>query len=368
MKVAILGTRGFPNVQGGVETHCKNLYPHLAKRDCEVAAFTRKPYVDYTFECYKGVNLVSLACPKNKYFEAFFHTLYGVFVAKKKIQPDILHFHGIGPSLFVPLARALGMKVVITNHGPDYQREKWGKFASIVLKLGEYIGSKWAHEIICVSKHIAENINKRYKEKVTIIPNGVCITPIANGEDTIKKYTLCKGKYILSVGRLVLEKGFHYLVEAFNAARLSDWKLVIVGKADHEDRYSLELKEKASKNDNIILAGFLTGESLNALYRHAGLFVLPSYYEGLPLVLLEAMSFGISCIVSDIPANRNVELSEERFFEAGNTPELVMKIKKYVNKPLSTNERTRQINMIAGKYDWENIAFRTLEVYRKVIG
>jgi glycosyltransferase involved in cell wall biosynthesis len=142
-----------------------------------------------------------------------------------------------------------------------------------------------------------------------------------------------------------------------------EWKLVIVGRADHEDRYSIELKEKAVKNSDIILTGFLTGEPLRELYSHAGLFVLPSYYEGLPIVLLEAMSYGLSCIASDIPANRNVELSENRFFKAGDNKALALKIKEFIDKHLTEDEIRRQINMIAKKYNWEKIAEKTLDVY-----
>lgn len=180
--------------------------------------------------------------------------------------------------------------------------------------------------------------------------------------------------YILAVGRFVPEKGFHDLVDAFNNSQIQNsqrttdnWKLVIVGRADHEDKYSLGLKEKAGKNSNVVLTGFLTGEPLQELYSHAGLFVLPSYHEGLPIVLLEAMSYGLSCIASDISANRNVELSEERFFKAGNIKALVGKIKEFLDKPLTVEEKKRQIRMIAERYDWKKIAEETLKVYDKVL-
>jgi len=365
MKIAVLGTRGFPNVQGGVEVHCENLYPRLTKKGCEVVVFTRKPYVNLAFDAYKGVKLTPLPCPKNKFLEAFLHTLYGVFVAKKS-STDILHIHAIGPSLFIPLARFLGLKVVMTNHGPDYERKKWGRLAKIVLSFGENLGTRYANGIICISKPIADSIRKKFNRDVTVIPNGVIMPQISQNEDILRKYALEKGKYILSVGRFVPEKGFGNLLDAFNGLRLDGWKLVIVGRADHEDRYSLDLKKKASKNGNIILTGFLTGEPLRELYSQAGLFVLPSYYEGLPIVLLEAMSYGLSCIASDIPANRNVRLSKDRFFKPGDVEGLAEKIRQFVDKPLSEEERRRQLSMIAEKYNWERIAGRTLEVYKRL--
>ena len=367
IKIVVLGTRGFPNVQGGVEAHCENLYPRLVKKGCEVTVFSRKPYVDAKIDTYERVKLIPLPCPKDKFLEAILHTFIGIFYSKK-IKPDILHIHAIGPSLFIPLARFLGLKVVMTNHGPDYERKKWGGFAKIVLKLGEFLGSKFANEIICISEHIAESIRRRHKRETTIIPNGVVMPQILKTEDTIRKYGLTKEKYILSVGRLVPEKGFHDLIDAFNKVQLDGWKLVIIGRADHEDRYSLDLKEKATRNKNIILTGFLRGSSLQELFSHAGLFVLPSYYEGLPIVLLEAMSYGLSCIVSDIPANRNLALPQERFFKPTDVEALVAKIKEFSVKQLDKEEKIRQINVVAEKYDWNKITDKTFEVYNKAYG
>ena len=146
-----------------------------------------------------------------------------------------------------------------------------------------------------------------------------------------------------------------------------DWKLVIVGKADHEDKYSRSLKKKAENNKNIILTGFLTGKPLRELYSHAGLFVLPSYYEGLPIVLLEAMSYGLSCIASDIPANRNVGLDDDRFFKPGDVNAIAAKIEEFINKPFKEEERERQIYMITEQYNWGKIAEDTLKVYKSVI-
>lgn len=365
MKVAVLGIRGFPNVQGGIETHCENLYPRLAKKGCQVVVFTRKPYLDPAIDTYQCVKLIPLGCPKNKYLEAFLHTLFGVFAAKK-IRPDILHIHAIGPSLFVPVARLLGLKVVMTNHGPDYRRKKWGKLAKAILKLGERLGSKWANGVICISELIADDIREKYDRDTMVIPNGVFLPQISENDYALRKHNLNRGKYILSVGRFVPEKGFSDLIEAFNTVRLDKWNLVIVGRADHEDSYSLKLKDKASKNNNIILTGFLTGELLSAIYSHAGLFVLPSYYEGLPIVLLEAMSYGLSCIASDIPANRNVELNQSRYFTPGDVKALATKIKHFTSDPLSVKQKRTQMKMITKKYNWEVIADKTLEIYRQV--
>ena len=365
-RVAVLGTRGFPGVQGGIETHCENLYPRLAERGCEIFVFTRKPYVDVNQKIYKGVNLIPLGCPKNKFLEAFSHTLCGV-IAARRLSPAVLHIHGIGPSLLVPLARLLKLKVVMTNHGPDYNRDKWGKLAKLVLRLGERLGSRWANKVICISDPIAENIQKRHKKTVTVIPNGVNVPQLSETQDSLDKYSLTKGQYVLSVGRLVPEKGFHDLVEAFNALQPDGWKLVVVGRADHEDSYSLRLKAVAQANANVILTGFLKGKPLQELYTHAGLFVLSSYHEGLPIVLLEALSYGLSCIASGIPANRNVPLEEARFFEPGNISQIATLMAKYMEAPLSREEKADIQRFVAGAYDWESIAEKTKAVYQAIV-
>lgn len=370
MKIAVLGTRGFPGVQGGVEAHCQNLYPRLVKLGCDVTVFGRAPYL-HGESVYEGVNIIPLSCPKSKFLEAFIHTFKGILAARK-IKPDIIHIHAVGPALAIPIARIMGFKVVMTNHGPDYKRKKWNQAAKLILRMGEYLGSHFANIVICISQTIADDIRRRYRRGIYVIPNGVDMPSMSEGTQYLNKYNLQKGKYILAVGRFVPEKGFHDLLEAFEIAssapsalpRNDKIKLVIVGDADHEDKYSLSLKERAWANPNIVLTGFISGEPLREIYSHVGLFVLPSYYEGLPIVLLEAMSYGLSCIVSDIPANREVKLQNERYFKPGDIEQLRLKIVEYINNPLSPSEKESQLTQISQKYDWDKIARETLAAYR----
>jgi glycosyltransferase involved in cell wall biosynthesis len=176
---------------------------------------------------------------------------------------------------------------------------------------------------------------------------------------------LRKQKFILAVGRFVPEKGFDDLIDAFCQNDFEEWKLVIAGDADHEDKYSRSLKSKAGKNRNIVLTGFIKGQALSELFSHAGLFVLPSYYEGLPIVLLEAMSYGLSCIASDIPANRNIKMSADRFFKVGDIRMLSLKMREFIDKPWE-EEKKRQRELITREYDWEKIAGETLKVYKHI--
>jgi glycosyltransferase involved in cell wall biosynthesis len=381
IRIAVIGIRGFPNVIGGPETHAENLYPYLVAKGCEVTVFTRKSYVDPNLKEHKGVKLVCLSSFKNKYLEAFLHTFVAVFSARKS-RPDILHVHAIGPSLFVPIARLLGMKVIMTHHGPDYERQKWGGLAKCVLKMGERLGSQWSNNIICISDPIADSIRLKYERVSVVIPNGVNMPEGIHSSDVLEKYRLEKAKYILAVGRFVPEKGFHDLIGAFNlltcqqsgpeAADLrhsfENWRLVIVGDATHDDAYSIRLRAEAAKNDKVILPGFLSGQPLQAIYANAGLFALPSYYEGLPIVLLEAMSHGLPCVLSDIPANRIVKVPSDRYFKTGDVGDLCAKMRKFITNPLSAKERQEEIEIVRENYGWQGIADRTLSVYRETCG
>lgn len=365
MKITVIGTRGFPDVQGGVENHCAHLYVQMVKLGCDVTVFTRSPYVGGRSGIYEGVKLTAVDCPRNKFLEAIVHTFKCV-VKARMLNPDIVHIHAVGPSLFVPLARLLGMKVVITNHGPDYMRKKWNLPAKVFLRFCERMGVMFANEIISIAKNITDDIRNKYRKDSTVIPNGVEIPRLAETVDYLEKYHLEKQKYILAVGRFVPEKGFHDLIDAFELSGIGEYKLVIVGDADHEDDYSRSLKDKAAKNNNIILTGFLTGQALHEIYSYARLFVLPSYYEGLPIVLLEAMSYGLSCIASDIPANRNIEMVGNRFFDAGDHSMLSNNILNFTKEPWGEKDRIKQVNMIAEKYNWETIAGETIKVYERV--
>ncbi len=338
MKIAVLGTRGFPNVQGGIEKHCEELYPRLAALGCEVVVLGRVPYLGPTPFQHQGVLLWPIACPKNKFFETIVHTFLGIFKAKE-LKCDILHIHAIGPSLFVPLARWLGLKVVVTHHGHDYERKKWNAFAKTILRIGEGCASFFAHRLIVISKPIAQAIQSKYKRDVNIIPNGVVVKEKFEDQNVLKKFDLKPGRYILTVGRFVPEKGFDHLIESFaqwSVSRLQkqevSYKLVIVGDADHEDDFSRRLKQRSAEVNNVVLTGFQSASVLQTLYSQAALFVLPSFHEGLPIVLLEALSWGLSCLVSDIPAHRELNLEENRYIKPGDIQQLIRRLDVILNQ------------------------------------
>lgn len=363
MKIVVTGTRGIPNIMGGVETHCEELFPRIAKRGFDVTVIRRTNYVKDDLTEWEGVTLVDIESPKKKSFEAIIHTFRAINEAKR-LDADILHIHAIGPALLAPYAKMLGMKVVFTHHGPDYDRDKWGFAAKTMLKLGERLGCMFADEVIVISDVIRNLIKRKYNRTshVHLIYNGVSQPEICDYPEYFKELGIEKGKYILGMCRFVPEKNLHHLIEAYVKVReqLSDTdiKLLLAGDTDFEDDYSRKLKEKARKN-GVVLTGFIKGRKLHSLLTNCRCYCLPSSHEGLPIALLEAMSYGVKVIVSDIPANLEVGLDKEDYFHVGNVDALAEKLKTVIQQPL------QHIDYDMKKYDWEKIADQVANIYHK---
>ena len=365
MKIFVTGTRGIPDIPGGVEKHCQELYPRIVAGGHQVLLSTRTPYLNEHLVQWKGVKLVPIYAPRVKSLEAIIHTTLSLIKALF-YRPDLVHIHAIGPALVTPLARLLGFKTVITHHGPDYDRAKWGKAARFMLRLGEKLGGRWADEVIVISPVIAEIIQKRCNRDSSLIYNGVDLPRISSNTSYLRKMNIRPGKYILAVARFVHEKGLHDLIRAFGSLQ-EDMQLVIVGDADHESEYSRQLKAEVLQDPRIILTGYIKGENLNQVFSHAKLFVLPSYHEGLPIALLEAMSYGHTVLVSDIPAHLQVGLPERCYFCLGDTQDLADKITSLSDSPISEKELEKIRQVIQEKYNWDKIADQTIEVYRKIL-
>ena len=370
LKICILGFRGFPNIQGGVEKRVEEIAIRIANNEnCEVIVLARKNYfpVQNQLKEYKKVKFYYLFAPRNKYLEAAVHTFLGIFFAKF-LNPDILHIQAIGPSLFVPLAKLLGFKVVVTHHGPDYLRDKWKGLSKIILKLGEFFAVKFADRIIVVSKYIKNYLVNKYKRKdILVIPNGIEFPKVINKTDIIEKFGLQPKKYIFTACRFVPEKGLHDLIFAYRKIKNFEFRLVIAGDADHETNYSRNLKKLAKETEGVVLTGILTGEALAELYSNAGLFVLPSYYEGLPIALLEALSYGLPVLVSDIPQHHEIPLPEFRYFKVGNIDDLAKKIVELYHIGISEEEKQKYFELLKENYNWDKIAQQVFEVYKSLV-
>ncbi len=365
MKIFVVGTRGIPHIPGGVETHCQELYPRIVSAGHTVIVATRTPYVNEKKRCWKGVLLKHIYAPREKSLEAVTHTFLSALAAKA-FKPDLVHVHAIGPSLLIPFMRLLGMKVVMTHHGPDYNRDKWGTMAKKVLMLGEYWGCKYANEVIVISSVIGDIVKRRCNRKINLIYNGVTLPEKTAKSDILEKHGIVPGEYILSVARLVPEKGLHDLIDAFIKIP-GKQQLVIAGDTDHETKYSRELKKKAASDSRIILTGYITGEYLNQVFSHAKLFVLPSYHEGLPIALLEAMSYNIPPLVSDIPAHQEVALPENCYFKCGDVEYLQSKLEQALNRDINKLASVNYRSIVSEKYNWDKISQQTIAVYKEVL-
>jgi len=362
MKVVVTGTRGIPNIQGGVETHCEGIFPRISNLGIEVIVVRRSCYVtpSNNLKEFQGVKLKTLYAPHVKSLEALLHTFLAILWAKKH-KADIVHIHAIGPAILTPFARLLGLKVVFTHHGPDYNRAKWGPFAKFILRLGERFGTYYANEVIVISELIQKTLLDKYNRADThLIYNGVPKPVIIEKSDYIKSLGLKSGKYVFALGRFVEEKGFDILIRAFSGIDQNIYKLVIAGDADHETSYSRNLK-KLAKSNNVVLTGFVKGKKLQELFSHARLFVMPSFHEGLPISLLEAMSYSLPVLVSDIPANRQIELPENRFFIPGDDSCLIDSLKEQLKSDY------KPVNYDMTPYNWDLIAIQTKLIYEQII-
>ena len=333
MKIVVTGTRGIPNIMDVTDDNRRDEY--------------------------RGVKLKDVYAPRKKSLEAIVHTFLAV-IAAKRMKADILHVHAVGPSIVVPFARLLGMKVVMTHHGPDYDRDKWGKLARAALKLGERNGAKFSNEVVAISNVIVDILQSNYGRRSNLIFNGVNRPVVSGKTDYVESLGLEPGRYVVAVGRFVKEKCFDQLIEAYGRIAGCGFKLAIAGDADHEDEYSRSLKAMAHDR-GVVLTGFIRGERMSQLMSHAALFVLPSSHEGLPISLLEAMSYGRDVLVSDIPANKLPELEPTDFFPCGNVDAL----RQAIERKLQNVQSARAYDL--HNYDWDNIARQTVAVYRKIM-
>lgn len=373
-KVVVAGTRGIPNIMGGVETHCEELFPRLAGLGYDVTVIRRDKYVNQDVDkasgvccCpegkrWNGVKLVDVASPNKKSLEAIVHTFRAINTAKN-LGADIIHIHAIGPAMLAPYAKLRGLRVVFTHHGPDYDRDKWGGVAKMMLKFGERMGCRFADEVIVISNVIKDLIARKYgrTKNVHLIYNGVPAPEICTCLDYFGELGIEEHKYILGMCRFVPEKNLHHLVEAFSALKAAGripegYKLVLAGDTDFEDDYSRHLKSMARDN-GVVLTGFIKGKKLHSLLANCSGYVLPSSHEGLPIALLEAMSYGVPVVVSDIPANLEIGLPDDCYFPCGNVSALIEKLESLMSSSCTRFEYDMS------SYNWDEIAKQVSEVY-----
>jgi len=372
LKIAMLGHKRIPSREGGVEVVVEELSTRMVALGNEVTCYNRKGkhVLDKNIKVedqdeYKGVKLKKCFTIDKRGLAAMTASLSATLKALFS-KADIVHYHAEGPCAWMWIIKLFSKKKIIaTIHGLDWQRAKWGGFATKYIKHGEKVAVKYADEMIVLSKNVQDYFQKEYGRKTNFIPNGVTKPNILKADIISKKFGLKKDDYILFLGRIVPEKGIHYLIDAYNQIK-TDKKLIIAGSASDTDTYFQELKDKSKNNKKIIFTGFVQGKELDELYSNAYIYVLPSDLEGMPLSLLEAMSYGNCCLTSDIEECKTVINDKGVTFKKSDLEDLKKKLQLLCNKKdLVKKYKQESQEYILNKYNWDDVVEKTLKLYKK---
>ena len=370
MKVAMIGHKRIPSREGGVEVVVEELSTRLVKKGHRVDAFNRKgkniqdkkaDKEKQKLKEYKGVKIKTVFTINKKGLDALIYS----FVATVKAlfgKYDVIHYHAEGPCSMLWIPHIFGIRTVATIHGLDWQRSKWGGFATKYIKFGEKIAAKYADEIIVLSKGVQKYFKETYNRDTNFIPNGVNKPKITEANIIKKKWKLEKDSYILFLARIVPEKGLHYLIDAYKQIDTGK-KLVIAGGASHTNDYLQNIKKKVSEDSRIIMTGFVQGEELEELFSNCYIYCLPSDVEGMPISLLEAMSYGRNCLVSDIEENTQVIGEYAKKFKKSDIKDLKNKLQQCLNgeKRFSTEVIA---NYVLKRYNWDDVVEKTENIYK----
>ena len=369
IRIAMFGQKRIPSREGGVEIVVEELSSRMAARGHSVTCYNRRGHhvsgVEFdTAGEVSGVRIKSVPTLKKKGWAAMTASFFAALCCSFG-HYDVVHIHAEGPAFFSFLPKLFGKKVVVTVHGLDWQREKWKNgLGSKYIHLGEKIAVRWADEIIVLSRNIQEYFQNTYHRATCWIPNGVSRPEPAEAEEITRKFDLKKDEYILFLGRLVPEKGIHYLIRAFQGVH-TDKKLVIAGGASDTDAYIQELKALAQDDDRIMFTGFVQGRLLGELYSNAYLYVLPSDLEGMPLSLLEAMSYGNCCLVSDIPECADVVADQALTFRRSDVADLREKLQYACDhSDVVAGFQAQAADFVCRKYSWDAVVEETLVLYQ----
>ena len=371
LNIAMLGQKHVPSREGGVEIVVEELSTRMVQRGHDVTCYNRKghhisgkEFDSKKLREYKGVKLKSVFTINRKGLAAMSSSLFAsIKVALGRY--DVVHYHAEGPCGMLWIPRLFGKHCIATIHGIDWQRAKWNGFATKYIRFGERIAAKCADEIIVLSRHVQDYFYETYNRKTVFIPNGVNKPEIKEADLIKDRWGLEKDDYILFLGRLVPEKGITYLLKAFRGGH-TDKKLVISGGSSDTEDFEKELRKLAEDDERIIFTGFTEGQELEELYSNAYIYVLPSDLEGMPLSLLEAMSYGNCCLTSDIPECTEVVEDKAVIFKKGDIEDLRAKLRYLSDNPdIVQRYKETASDFICNKYNWEDIVDKTLELYKE---
>ena len=372
LKIAMLGHKRIPSNEGGVEVVVEALCARMAALGHSVTCYNRAGHHVSGAEhelpagsVYRGIRLVTVPTLERKGFAAVISSFFAA-VRSAFGSYDVVHIHAEGPAFFCWLPKLLGKRVIVTVHGLDWQREKWnGGIASKFIHLGERVAVRFADEIIVLSENVRQYFLDTYGRATRFIPNGVSAPTLESPRLIADKWDLQKDGYILYLGRIVPEKGETYLIEAFKQVK-TDKKLVIAGGSSDTERYLRQLQNLAAGDDRILFTGFVQGKLRDELYSNAYVYTLPSDLEGMPLSLLEAMSYGNCCLVSDIPECAEVVEDKAVLFRKSNVDDLRQKLQTLCDQPETASQyKANAAQFVLNKYGWDDVVDKTLALYRR---
>ncbi len=370
MKIAMIGHKRIPSREGGVEIVVEELSSRLVKMGHTVTVYNRRgrnvadknaDKEAHKLKKYKGIKIVNVPTPDKKSLNAIVYSFLATIIAVLG-NHDVIHYHAEGPCAMLVIPHFFGIRTVATIHGLDWQRAKWGGFATKFLLFGEKMAAKYADEVIVLSRNVQQYFKDKYNRETIYIPNGVNKTEFLPADRITRKFGLEKDKYILYLGRLVPEKGITYLIDAFSTID-TDMKLVIAGGGSHSDEFVTQLNEKTKKDKRIIMTGFVQGNTLTELFSNCFLYVLPSDIEGMPISLLEAMSFGRRCLASDIPENTEACKEFAQYFKKSDVTSLANKLQEIILNPDIFNTQEEIMDYCYNRFDWNKVTGASAKLY-----
>jgi len=370
LKVAMVGLRGINGVCGGVEMVVEHLSTTMVKRGVKVTIFCRSKYCPNKNKTFRGIELKHVPCVYTKHFESVSHTFLCSIIAAFSAF-DIIHYHSIGSALMAWIPRIFGKKIVVTCHGLDWERSKWGYVAKKALRIGEKCSIIFPHATTVVSKMLYLHYKKEHNHETAYIPNGVQKFPLEKkAQSTMKRYKLNPNEYILFLSRIVPEKCLHLLITAFKKIKTNK-KLVIVGAHSNSKKYYDKMVSISKDDKRIVFTGPLHGRDKNELFSNTYLFVLPSNIEGMPIVLLEAISFQCVPLVSDIPVSvsliKREVIQRGYIFRKDSCHDLYTKLLHILNHQEEVCQiKAIPVDIFLKEYDWKNITTQYVDLYKKV--
>lgn len=369
LRIAMLGHKRIPSREGGVEIVVEQLGAGLVQAGHAVTCYNRRghhvggsQFDAQSQTSHRGISIKTIPTLDKKGLAAMTASVTAA-IACAFGKYDVVHFHAEGPCAMLWLPKLFGKRCIATIHGLDHQRSKWGKLAKTYIMLGEKCAAKHAHEVIVLSKNVQDYFMDTYGRKTRFIPNGVDRPERRPAEQIREAFGLSTGQYILYLGRIVPEKGLTYLVKAFKNVK-TDKKLVIAGGASDTAEFFEELKTLAADDPRIQFVGFVQGQLLEELYSNAYVYTLPSDLEGMPLSLLEAMSYGNCCLTSDIPECTQVTEDHGVSFRKGDIADLQEKIQTLCDdEKLVARYQTEAADYICQRFNWDQVTEQTLKLY-----